>query len=148
MERRKDTLEGVAVVSVVDTSVLSDIEHLDRGSVSLVGPYRTDRKQPVSASCDDGGAYLAVSCDQPVSNTVVGIAVMVEESLSVASHVVAACVHIVDVVDCPVDCCQSYAYTELAVVGVAAAAAGGGLDVAWQVKHVAWGAVGTWEIGG
>lgn len=48
------TLEVVAVVSVVNTSFLSDTEHLGQGSVNLVGPSHTDHTQPVSASCDDG----------------------------------------------------------------------------------------------
>ena len=144
-----DTLEEVAVVSVVNTSVLFGIERLAQGLVNLVGPYHTDRRQLVSASCDDDGAYSAVPYGQPVSSTGVGTAVMVEVSPFVASGGAAVVyVHIVDVVDRPADCFHSYACTELAAVGVAAAVAGGGPDVAWRAKHVASGAVGTWEIGG
>lgn len=147
-ERHMDTLEGAVAVSVVNTSVLFDIERLAQGSVNLVGPYHTDHRQLVSASCDDDGAYLAVPCDRPVSSTGVETAVMVEVSPSAASGAAVVCVHTVDVADHPADRFHNYACTELAVVGVAAAVAGGGPDVAWRAKHVALGAVGTWEIGG
>lgn len=70
------------------------------------------------------------------------------ESPFVALGVVVAGGHIDDAADRLVDHCHNCACTELAVVGVAAAE-DGGLDVAWQVRqHVAWHAVGTWEIGG
>ena len=115
--------------------------------MSLVGPYHTDHRQPVSASCDDGGACLAVPCAQPVNSTVVGTAAMAEGSPSVAARVVAACVHIVDAVNHPIGRCRSYACIELAVVGVAAAA-GDVLGAASPAPYAAWGVAGTWEIGG
>ena len=129
MEQRMDILEVVAAVSAVNTSILSDIEHLDRGLASLVGLCRTGHTRPVSASCDDGGAYLAVPCDQSVSNTVVGTVVTAVESPFVALGAAVACARIVDVVDCQVGHFHSCACTEPAVVGGAAAAAGGVLDV-------------------
>ena len=147
MVQHMDILEVAAVASVVNTSILSDIGRLDQGLVSLVDLYRIGHTQPVFVSCDDGGAYLAVPCDQSVSNTVVGIVVMVAESPSVALGAAVACARTADVVDRPVGHCHSYACTEPAVVD-GAAAAGDVLDVGSQVKRVAWGAVGTWEIGG
>lgn len=116
-----DTLVVAAVASVVvSTSFLADTEHLDQGLVSLVGLYRTDHMQPAFASCDDDGACLVVPCDQFVSNTAVGTVAMAEGSPFAALGVVVAGVHIVGAVGHPVDRCHSYAYTELAVVGVAA----------------------------
>lgn len=78
----------------------------------------------------------------------VGIGAMVEESPFVALGAAAGGGHIVDAVGRLAGHCRNCACTELAVGGVAVAAYGG-LDAAWRVRqHVAWGVVGTWEIGG
>ena len=144
MGLRMDILEVVAVASAVSTS---DTEHLDQDSVSSVDLYHIDRKQPVSASCDDDdGAYLVAPCDQSVSNIVAGIAVMAEGSPSVASHAAAVGGHTADAGGHLVDHYHNYACTEPAFVGVAVVE-GDVAGVAWHAKqHAALDAAGTWGI--
>ena len=121
-----DTLEEAVVVSAVNKQVPSDIGHLAQGLVNLVGLYRNDHRQLVSASFGDDGAYLVAPYDQFENNIAVRIVVRVVESPFVVVGVAVVCVQTVDAVDHPAERHYNCACT---AVGVAVAE-DGGLDVA------------------